>query len=273
MKIIAVTNRKGGVGKSTMCVHIAAGMAARGLRVGLVDTDSQGHAAMMLGVEESNGLYMALIEKAALAQVCHPIQSEAYMPLTARHPGSLVLLPSSDRTFRIPYELRDDEMFLFLETLEQMGQDYALDVILIDTNPTLNMFDGAVYLAADGYIYVTECERLSVDGLQSALEQMIRFQKQRRRYLHRDSRVLGIIPNKMRANTHIHRKNIAEIGTAFPGLVWPPVTLRTAWVEAANVQTPVFKLAPNGQESRDAWVLVDKTMEALTTWPTNADGQ
>lgn len=266
MKIIAVTNRKGGVGKSTMAVHIAAGLAAKGWRVGLVDTDSQGHAGMMLGMPEENGLYSALIEKRDLADVVRPVPAELYSLPDAPAQGELFLLPSSDKTYRVPYELTQDETFLFFETLEDMGGRYQLDVMLIDTNPTLSLFDGAVYLAADGFIYVTECEKLSMDGLQSAVDQMQRFRRQRQRYLHRDSRVLGIVPNKMRANTHIHRRNITEIGSAFPGLVWPPVTQRTVWVEAASVQIPVYRLAPTGQEARDAWALVERTAEGLRTW-------
>ncbi len=273
MKIIAVTNRKGGVGKSTMSVHIAAGLAASGWKVGLVDTDSQGHAGMMLGMPEENGLYNVLIEKQPMDDVVRLVPSERYTQPDQPSQGQLYLLPSSDKTYKIPHELSQDETFLFYETMEQMGEQYELDVIIIDTNPTLSLFDGAVYLAADGYIYVTECERMSVDGLQSAVEQMVRFQKQRKRYLNRDSRVLGIIPNKMRPKTAVHRQNIAEIADAFgKELVWSPVRLRTLWVEAANVQIPVYLLAPTGEEAQDAWMLVQRTAEALRAWlPTDVN--
>lgn len=268
MKIVAVTNRKGGVGKSTMTTHIAAGLAAKGLNVAIVDTDSQGHASLMLGLPDENGLYAALIEKKPLDQVVRLVSPEAYMTPDNPPAGNLYLLPSSDNTYKVPHELRQEETFLFLETLETMGEWLNLDVILIDTNPTLSLFDGAVYLAADGYIYVTECERLSVDGVQSAIDQMKRFSKQRLKYLNRDSRILGIIPNKMRPKTMVHRANISAIADQYPGLVWPPVTLRTAWVEAANMQEMIYKYAPTGQEARDAWELVNRTMEGLT-WRVN----
>jgi chromosome partitioning protein len=269
MKIVAVTNRKGGVGKSTMTVHIAAGLAASGWQVGIVDTDSQGHAGMMLGMPEENGLYNVLINKQPLSDTVRLVPPEQYALPDHPSTGQLFLLPSSDKTYRIPMELGQDEQFLFYETLEQMGEDNRLDVIFIDTNPSLSLFDGAVYLAADGYIYVTECERMSVDGLQSAIEQMAKFQKQRRRFMQRDSRVLGIIPNKMRPKTMVHRQNISQIAEAFgPELVWTPVSLRTAWVEAANIQMPVYLIAPTGQEAREAWRLVEKTAEALRQWST-----
>jgi len=269
MKIIAVTNRKGGVGKSTMSTHIAAGLALSGLNVGIVDTDSQGHAGLMLGQADENGLYAALIEKKPMEQVARLIPQERYVPEGSQYAGgNLWLLPSSDRTYRIPYELQQDENFLFLETLEQFAEWGKLDVILIDTNPTLSLFDGAVWLAADGYIYVTECERLSIDGIQGAIEQMTRINRQRAKYLNRESKILGIIPNKMRPSTTVHRMNISAIAEAYPGLVWTPVTLRTAWVEAANLQEMIYRYAPAGQEARDAWAIVNKTGEALGGWPT-----
>ncbi len=102
-----------------------------------------------------------------------------------------------------------------------------------------------------------------MEGVQSAVDQMTRAKQQREKYLHRASRIMGIIPNKMRPSTTVHRINISLIAEAFPGLVWSPVTQRTAWVEAANMQETIFRYAPEGQEARDAWAVVKKTMEAL----------
>lgn len=272
MKVIAVMNRKGGVGKSTMTTHIAAGLALAGFRVAIVDTDSQGHAGQMFELPDENGLYDALIVKKPLKEIVRLVPTNKYMPDGQVYLGNdLFVLPSSDLTYRIPYELKQHETFLFLEKLEELGALHNLDVILIDTNPTLSLFDGAVYLAADAYIYVTECERLSMDGVQTAIDQMSRAKQQREKYLHRESRILGIIPNKMRANTYIHRTNISIIADAFPDLVWPPVILRTAWVEAANVQEMIYRFAPNGQECRDAYAITTKVMEALQ-WQTSEIG-
>jgi chromosome partitioning protein len=266
MKIIAVTNRKGGVGKSTVSTHVAAGLATHGFNVGLVDTDSQGHASLMLQMPDENGLYDALIAKRPLQEIVRLVPTEHYS--TPDHPstGNLYLLPSSDRTYKIPFELQQEESFLFLETMEEMGELYRLDVIIIDTNPTLNLFDGAVYLAADGYIYVTECERMALDGVQSAIEQMHRFSKRRQKYLGRESRILGIVPNKFRAKTNAHRDNITWLAEKYPGLVWNPVILRTVWVEAANYQELIYTFAPTGQETRDAWNMVERAKGTLLAW-------
>ncbi len=268
-KIIAVTNRKGGVGKSTITVHIAAGLALCGKRVAIVDTDSQGHSGLMLNMPEENGLHAALIEKKPLAEVVRLVDPVQYAPpiWAPLQIGALYLLPSSSMTYKVPFELREHEQFLFLETLENMIDEFSLDAVLIDTNPTLSLFDGAVYMAADAYIYVTECERMSIDGIQDAITQMQRLSKQRLRFLNRQSQILGVVPNKMRPSTTVHRMNIAAIAEGLPGMVWQPITLRTAWVEAANMQETIYRYAPHGQEARDAWNIVTRTMEALQ-WQT-----
>lgn len=265
-KIIAVTNRKGGVGKTTMLTHVAAGLATMGYRVGVIDTDSQGHAGFMLKMPDENGLFEALIEKAPLEEVVRLVPPEHYSTPDQPARGSLYLLPSSDKTYKIPFELAPDESFLFLQRIEDMVEQFTLDVVLIDTNPTMTMFDGAVYLAADGYIYVTECERLSFDGINKAIDQMERARSSRKRYLGRDSRILGIIPNKMRARTHVHRYNIAKLGERYPGLVWSPVILGTIWTEASNLQELVYTYAPGGDEAANAWRLVGETEKAIAAW-------
>ena len=254
MKIISVTNRKGGVGKSTMAATIGAGLAMAGLRVCIVDTDSQGHVSLMLAMPDENGLYNALINKQHLPQVVREVAPSAYLPDGYETTGALFLLPSSDLTYKIPLELQADETFLFLETMETLGEMYGLDAIIIDTNPSLSLFDGSIYMATDGYIYVTECERLSIDGIQTAIQHMTSLNKTRARFLNRRSEIVGIIPNKFRANTVLHRTNIEQIAAAYPGIVWPPVSLRTAWGEASNFQIPIFKYAAmvSGKESHQA---------------------
>jgi len=126
------------------------------------------------------------------------------------------------------------------------------------------LFDGVVYLAVDGFVYVTECERLALDGVVSALNQLQNFANQRKRYLNRPSCVLGVLPNKMRADTRLHRHNISKMSDHFGvDFVWNPVILRTVWAEAVNSRELVYTYAPDGYEAKDAWQIVQRIQTAL----------
>lgn len=270
MKVIAITNRKGGVGKSTMASHIAAGLAIKGYRVGMVDTDSQGNGGLMLGVQATDGLFNLLIEKHPLDQIAQHISRENYG--SVHNTGELFLIPSADMTHRIPYALKDHESFLFLETMEAFANTFRLDYIIIDTNPSLSLFDASIYLTADGFIYVTECEHLSLDGVKKAFLQMKNFGSQRQKYLQRDtSQLLGIIPNKYRRKTVIHQENLAQLRDGFGHLVWEPVALRTLWTEASTLQKPVFVSAPKSEAAQDAIAVINRTEQELIAWHQNAE--
>lgn len=268
--VISVTNRKGGVGKSTMATHIAAGLATNGLRVALVDTDSQGHSSLLLGMPEENGLFEVLVNKKPLADAVQVVKAERYAPPEHPSTGELLLLPSSALTYRIPYMLNADDTFVFVDMLDELTKLAALDVILVDTAPTMGLFDGSIYMATDMYLYVTECERLAFDGIAKAVTQMRRISEQRKRHMGRASVIAGIIPNKLRANTINHRRNIKKLAEAFPALVWSPVVLATIWAEATNVGELVYTYAPTGMEADEARRLTAKTQEAIQSWTTAA---
>lgn len=78
MKIITLLNEKGGVGKTTIATHIAAGLAVRGMRVLLVDADPQGHATVSLGLQKEPGLYDLLVRDATFKSVLRFIPPKAY---------------------------------------------------------------------------------------------------------------------------------------------------------------------------------------------------
>ncbi|MEL6307901.1 MAG: ParA family protein [Chloroflexota bacterium] len=263
-KIIAVTNRKGGVGKSTMSSHIAAGLAHKGYNIGLIDTDSQGHGGMMVGMRPADSLFDLLIQKKSLEDVVRLVPRENYT--TNDESGTLLLIPSAERTYQIPYMLQQDESFLFLEKMEEFAERGKLDYIIIDTNPSLSLFDGSIYLAADAFVYVTECETMSMQGVRKAFEQMKRFGAQRQKYLNRESRILGILPNKFRNKTLIHQRNVDALRDTFGDLVWEPVTLRTIWTEASNFFQPVFMIAPESNAAADAMRIVNSTERSLKQW-------
>jgi chromosome partitioning protein len=261
MQVIAVANRKGGVGKSTIAAHLAAGLAIRGLNVCIVDTDPQGHAAALVGLPKADGLYEMVVEKANLSDVIRPVNGANYSTPDAPPAGSLWVVPSNTKTYMIPF--MEQNNFAFSERLADLAELFHFDVCLVDTAPTAGMFDGSVYLAAHGVLYVTEAEALSFDGIKEGLGQIRRLGQSRERYGATPLSVLGILPNKVRANTKNHRRNLEKLAAAFPDLVWPAIIQRTLWTDASNYGQLIYSYAPTSGEAMDAWALVDRMEAAL----------
>lgn len=262
MRIIAVANRKGGVGKSTISVHIATGLATKGHNVLLVDTDPQGHAGYSLGVAPQPGLFNLLVDKKDFQDVLRPVPSQAFSVPDNPARGRLFVLPSDEKTGVIP--LLEKNPFAFSMRLEEVQQIF--DYVIVDTAPTTTMFDGAVYMAAKGFVYVTECEALSFDGLKRGLDQIREFEGRRSDYHLPPNHILGIVPNKFRAKTENHERNLQYVRDSFGGLVWDAIPLRTVFSEATNFKQAVFAYAPTSYEASIMWGLVERFEKEVSTW-------
>jgi chromosome partitioning protein len=266
MTTIAVTNRKGGVGKTTHALHLAAGLAAAGFNTALVDTDSQGHIAVSLDVPRTDALYDVLVEKVALEDKMFLVDPARYSPPEFPAKASLYVLPAYNKTYRIPHELGEFGTFAFLNMVDEIKRQYRVHFVIIDTSPTLKDFDGSIYLATDAFLYVTEAESLALDGLDNAIAQMMGIARDRKSHLKRETTILGILPNKVRPNTDAHTIGIEELQDKYRELVWEPVTLRTVWAEASLTHQVLYTYAPAHRATREAWRVVERTVKAIEQW-------
>jgi cellulose biosynthesis protein BcsQ len=148
-----------------------------------------------------------------------------------------------------------------LERISALDPLYS--VIVIDTAPTYSMLDATVYLAADYFLFVTECERLSMDGVREGIASVQRYADRRSRAGQNPSAIMGIVPNKMRAGINNHRANIALLAEEFGPLVWSPISQRAKWAEASNFGQLIYRYAPNSVECGEAKALVQRVGEAI----------
>lgn len=257
MRVISVQSQKGGTGKSTVATHLASGLALRGYRVVLIDTDPQGDAARLLGMVERDDLFHWIVEDWAPADVLRAVPEAAYVPEGATCSGALLLMASGRQTPMVA--IRQPDAWRLRDKLEQIAP--VADFVVIDTAPTLSPLDAYVRLAVDGVVFVTEVEALALNGLAAGLDELGLVNQFRQQSGVAAAAVLGIVPNKVRPNTMNHRMLLADLARAHGDGVWVPVVQRTAWTEASNFGEMVFRYKPVSYETDEANRLVGKLLE------------
>ncbi|WP_310564120.1 AAA family ATPase [Hydrogenophaga sp.] len=180
-KIFCVANQKGGVGKTTTTVNLAAGLAKVGQRVLMVDLDPQGNATMGSGVDKRSmelSVYDVLLESASVAEAAIRSEKCGYHVLGANRElaGAEVEL--------VELERRDQRL---KTALAAVASDY--DFVLIDCPPSLSMLTLNGLCAANGVIVPMQCEYFALEGLTDLVNTI----KQVHANLNKDLQIIGLL--------------------------------------------------------------------------------
>nr|WP_217433966.1 AAA family ATPase [Leisingera sp. ANG59] len=183
-RIIAVANQKGGVGKTTTAINLAAALVECGLRVLVVDLDPQGNASTGLGIEPSDRdltTYDLLVEDASLADVIRQTDIE-----------DLCIIPATVDLSSADIELFTNEKrsFLLHDALRQTAMDeYDWDYVLIDCPPSLNLLTVNAMVAAHSVLVPLQSEFFALEGV----TQLMLTIREVRQSANPDLRIEGIV--------------------------------------------------------------------------------
>jgi chromosome partitioning protein len=238
---LAIFNHKGGTGKTTTSVSIAAGFAARGLKVLLVDTDSQGNVAVSLGVKAEKTLYHVLVMGVRPADAAVKVRPNLDVIVANETLAAAELyLAGRQNRDRI---LRDRLVSAF----------DAYDVVILDCSPSLSLMNQNALVVADGIVVPVGCDFLSLVGVR----QVIKTVKNVNALLHHPVQIYGVLPTFYDSRARICRDAIEAMKEHFGDRVLPPIRQATRLKEAPAQGKTIFEYAPESNAAEDYLRIVD----------------
>ena len=213
-KIIAVTNQKGGVGKTTTSINISAALAHIGYKVLLVDTDSQANASTGVGV------YKGTVKQTIFDLLVDDLEAKDVILSTSEN--NLYLLPSSQELSGIDALIMSDKRreFKLKEVLTKVKDDY--DFIIIDCPPSLGLLTINALTAADSALIPVQCEYYALEGLTQLLNTIRIVQKR----LNPNLAIEGVLLTMLDTRTKLGKDVIDEVKLYFKEKVFNTVIPR-----------------------------------------------
>lgn len=226
-RIITIVNQKGGVGKTTSAVNLAAAMGLAGLNVLVIDLDPQGNASTAFGIdhyEDASGSFDVLLDGASIAEMISAAQgfeSLWVLPATLDLAGADIELITSVPELERP--------FLLKVALTQFLADHEMDYVFIDCPPSLGLLTINALAAVQEVLIPIQCEFYALEGVQQLLR-TIEFVKER---LNPELDVSTILLTMYNPSTNLSTSVVEEVRAYFGNKVLDTVIPRSTYVAEA----------------------------------------
>lgn len=226
MKALVTANQKGGVGKTSTLVHLAFDFVERGLRVAVIDLDTQANASYTLK-QYASGI--------KASELWGAVDDTRFAAL----PAEGITLIESDNQLANAEKFSLQEMIVnFRSNMDQLARS-GIDVCLIDTAPTLSNALIVALSSADYMLTPIELELYSIHGI----KKMLTTFQQVKRQMNRKLEFIGMVPSKVDSRNPRHVQHLQELHTAYPTLVLPvSVGLRSSIADALASHVPVWRI-------------------------------
>jgi len=252
---IAVLNQKGGTGKTTTSVNLAAGLAEAGYKTLLIDLDAQGNVAVSLGLSARQTIYHVLVEGAHPADCVVNVSDnfDALVSNTSLAQAEVRLVNTPRNRFKV------------LATRMASVTDY--DFVIMDCGPSLSVLNQNALTYADNILIPVSCDYLSLVGV----KQILRTLKKVNELLLHPVSILGVIPTFFDVRTRISVEAVNTLKSYFKDRVLPPIRINTRLREAPGHKKTIFEYAPDSRGSQDYRRLVQTVVEFYEKKAENPD--
>lgn len=199
-RIIAIANQKGGVGKTTTAINLAACLAEAGKKILLIDCDPQGNATSGLGIDKNhleNSIYEVLLDECGIRQAMQAVDGVE----------NLTVLPSNVNLAGAEVELLEveDKEYILSNTVDYIRDDY--DYLLIDCPPSLNILTVNAMTTADSVLVPIQCEYYALEGISQLIHTVELVQER----LNPDLTIDGVVFTMYDARTNLSADVVASV--------------------------------------------------------------
>lgn len=242
---LAILNQKGGTGKTTTAINLAAGLAERGFDTLLIDTDAQGNVGASLGIKGERSLYHVLCDEAKVEEVAVPVRGHLdVVTADATLAVAEIWLARKDQ----------DRDRILAQRLGQLHRRYQF--IVLDCGPSLSLLNQNALTYAEEVLIPVSCDYLSLVGVKQVLKTL----KDIERHLGHSVRIAGVLPTFYDARIRLAKEAVDTLRGHFRERLLDPVRRSTRLAEAPSHRQSIFEYDNESSGAEDYRKVVERVI-------------